>query len=284
MGSSSSKPRRKPEKARRPRPSTQRPEVRYPVEGRRPVDLGRPSAPQPIYRPPPRGGPIPPQPTQYRPLPQQAPASQRKAPSPPRKSPPPPRRNRSPPTQAGNRQSVYWYGLTGFDYQSSLPPDFSTETAPGASLIRGRSPPHPTPPRKTSSPPRRAVASPPSSSNSRDSVYFPGLTENMYQEALPPSFVPQSLIYSALHPATMCKRPTCPIDFPHCEGVYQHDGVPSGRGHVWGICNPPPEIWAVYEKQKKGKASEEEKDMVLRFTECHAEGYNQKWRKDEFSW
>lgn len=277
MGSSSSKHQKKANSSRSTQPTKRQ-------DARRPVDQSRPLPPQPTYSPPTRNQQLPPQSKHSRHRQPQAPAPSGRAPTQSRKAPPRPRRNPSPSTQAGNRQSILWPGLLDADYQAALPPSFTDGDAPGAYLLSVSAYPLvPRPAAQKTPTPRREPVPPPTPADSRSSVFYPGLLDNAYQEGLPPSFAPQSLVYSALHPATSCKRPTCPVKVPHCEGPYQHEGVPGKGNHaVWGVCNPPPDVWAAFERQRKGKASWEDIDLVLRFSECHSEGYNQHWRPEQY--
>ncbi|KAI4203286.1 MAG: hypothetical protein LQ350_001983 [Teloschistes chrysophthalmus] len=66
--------------------------------------------------------------------------------------------------------------------------------------------------------------------------------------------------------------PSCPLDIEgtHSTGLYLHRGKPSKDFSVlFGANNPPPDIWLAHEKLMKGKASEEEEELILEFVKHH---------------
>ena len=281
MGSSNSKQSRKsapskPHKQARKQASQPPPRPARQGDARRPVNNNRPLTPQPAYQGSSRDRRFPPQRTASRPYRNQDPVPTIKAPV-------PRQRRLSPADQGGNRQSVYWPGLTEHGYQAALPPSFSDEiTSMGASLF-GLRPANPSAlPRKSPSNRKASpAASSSSSSSSRHSVYYPGLLDPAFQASLPPGFAPHNLVYSALTPARPCRQKGCPVKELHSEGPYQHEGVFDKSKRVWGTCNPPPNVWEAMARVKERTATDEDREMVLRFAECHSEGYHQDWRREE---
>ncbi|MCJ1224032.1 hypothetical protein MMC12_000675 [Toensbergia leucococca] len=61
----------------------------------------------------------------------------------------------------------------------------------------------------------------------------------------------------SVHPLNRarCTEPTCPVEEPHSEGLYLHDGNPNaththefGDPLPFGLSNPPPAVWAAYDR------------------------------------
>ena len=76
------------------------------------------------------------------------------------------------------------------------------------------------------------------------------------------------------NPTQACTEISCPLvhvlKIPHQRGPYFHNGSPMMRGQqsMFGTSDPPPEVWAAYERLREGDGKEEE-DMVIPFAYYH---------------
>jgi len=71
------------------------------------------------------------------------------------------------------------------------------------------------------------------------------------------------------HSRTPCESPACPIKPAHSQGRYLHNGKRNRRSPVFGSCNPPPEVWAAYDRKRAGNGTTEDLQLVDGFREYH---------------
>lgn len=73
---------------------------------------------------------------------------------------------------------------------------------------------------------------------------------------------------------TPCIARVCPIKKLHNVGLYLHKGQPppsTNANSVFGLSNPPPEIWAALDRFRNGPATAEDLMLMASFVECHLE-------------
>lgn len=79
-------------------------------------------------------------------------------------------------------------------------------------------------------------------------------------------------------PSKRCLEPDCPLGrfvTGHQQGPYCHNGIPRirARGPIFGVSNPPPEIWDAYGRLAANRGlggSKEDENLVLPFAYFHA--------------
>ena len=77
------------------------------------------------------------------------------------------------------------------------------------------------------------------------------------------------------NPTQECTETSCPLvrvlKIPHQQGHYFHRGSPpmmGGEQSMFGTSDPPPEVWAAYERLREGDGKED-MDMVIPFAYYH---------------
>ncbi|KAL8736408.1 MAG: hypothetical protein Q9166_000200 [cf. Caloplaca sp. 2 TL-2023] len=114
----------------------------------------------------------------------------------------------------------------------------------------------------------------------RQSPTDPQIDDRSYAEivisgAAPRTQPPRPYTYTSAvvpPPSSMCQMPSCPIQFPHAEGLFLDRGEP----HHWihdqldfGASNPPLEIWYARERLLNDMGNQSDRAMVSGFLQYH---------------
>ena len=71
------------------------------------------------------------------------------------------------------------------------------------------------------------------------------------------------------HSTTRCTSQKCPIKIEHKSGRYLHCGKRNQREPAFGSCNPPPEVWAAFDRNRAGNGEATDDQVIGGFREAH---------------